>query len=554
MLSTLRIQNLATVEDLEIEFGPGLNILTGETGAGKSVILKSMDLLTGKRASSDLIRQGATNCTVEGIFYQKSAKNLEATLNDEINEILQEEEILIKRSIDQGGKSKIYINGRLVTASILQLISPYLLDITGQHQQQTLLDSSEHLQLLDNFGIKQELKDAVAKSFETYTSIKRKIDSLQKSREQQDFYLEKIRAEFEELNKAQLRVGARAEFEQEQSKLANSENITKQLNLCLEIIESDDASLETQIGTLENILSQACKLDPHISEIAQLIESAKVQIEEAKIQLQDYGSSLIAEPDRLEFLRERIAEIARLERKYSKKETELVTYFEKISKELSELDTAGLDINTLKLQLQDAEQLLRKDEVALTKERTKLGTALAKQIKTNLQSLNMKQVEFVVDVKPSTSSALGADQVELLISANPGEPPRALGKVASGGELSRVLLVLKTILNERLAAGTQIFDEVDSGISGAVAQIVGEKLFKVSKKTQVILVTHSPQVAAFADNHFEIFKEFSENRAHTKVKLMNYDEQVKHLAGMLAGKDVSKHFELSAKELLSSKK
>ncbi len=554
MLAILRIQNLATVEDLEIEFGPGLNILTGETGAGKSIILKSMDLLTGKRTSSDLIRSGANTCVVEGIFYRKTHKHFEATPNDEINEILLEEEILIKRTIDQSGKSKIYINGRLVTASLLQLIAPYLLDITGQHQQQTLLDSAEHLQLLDNFGIKQELKDAVAKSYENYISIKRKIDSLQKSKEQQDFYLEKIKTEYQELNKAGLRPGGRAEFEQEQHKLSNLENISKQLNLCLEIIDGEDTSLETHLGTMETILRQATKLDPKITEILQLVESAKVQIEEAKIQLQDYGSSLIAEPERLELLRERIAEIARLERKYNKKEAELISYFEKIKKELAELDTSGLDLNTLEKQLTEAEQILRKDEAQLTKARTKLGIDLAKQIKTNLQTLNMKQVEFVVDIKPASSSALGADEVEFLISANPGEPPRPLGKVASGGELSRILLVLKTILNERLAAGTQIFDEVDSGISGAVAQIVGEKLFKVSKKTQVILVTHSPQVAAFADNHFEILKVLSGNRAHTKVKLMTPDEQVKHLAGMLAGKEVSKHFELSAKELLSSKK
>lgn len=551
MLSTLRIQNLATVEDLEIEFGKGLNILTGETGAGKSVILKSLDLLTGKRGSSELIRNGASSCIIEGIFNYKSTK--ESTLNDELNEILSEEEILIKRTIDQNGKSKIYINGRLVTASILQLLSPYLLDITGQHQQQSLLDSSEHLELLDNFGTKQELKDNVAKSFETYQTIKRKIDSLEKSKEQQDFYLEKIQNEYEELNKAQLKIGARAEFEQEQSKLANVENLSKQLTLCLELIEGEESSLEQQLNSLESLLTTASKLDPKIAEILQLAESAKAQIEEAKLQIEDYGNKLAAEPERLELLRERIAEIARLERKYSKKEPELVQYFEKIKAEISELDTGGLDIDELKKQLQTAEVALKKDEALLTKARIKLGTELAKQVKTNLQSLNMKQVEFVVDIKATNSSSKGADEIEFLISANPGEPPRGLGKVASGGELSRILLVLKTILNEKSAASTQIFDEVDSGISGAVAQIVGEKLAQVSKKTQIILVTHSPQVAAFADQHFEISKELSDNRARTKVKLMTKDEQIKHLAAMLAGKDVSKHFELSAKELLENK-
>jgi DNA repair protein RecN (Recombination protein N) len=276
-----------------------------------------------------------------------------------------------------------------------------------------------------------------------------------------------------------------------------------------------------------------------------------VQINEVSLSLSNYVSSLEADPQLLEQLRERISEIARLERKYLKSEEELVVYFQRIKEELSQYQSGELDLDKLKQKEQLALTELRTCEAELTKQRKKVATKLEKQIEAELAGLNMNKAKFNVLVEPAKSSKFGADRVCFMIAANPGEPFKELGKVASGGELSRVLLILKTLLNEKHAPGLQVYDEVDAGIGGAVAQVVGEKLKKVSELGQVLIVTHSPQIAAFADHHYVVSKTSSEKMTNTNVRELSSNERVKEIARMLAGKEVSKKFEESAKELLS---
>lgn len=555
MLSVLRIQNLAIVEDLEIEFGPGMNVLTGETGAGKSIVLRAMELLMGKRASTDLLRSGADQCVVEGLFLlgEKTSAGTEDDDND-LSDLLNEDELLIRRVLDRSGRGKITANGRLVTAGMLQHLAPQLLDITGQHQQRTLLDSDHHRTVLDDFGVPRPLRESVAAAFREYAHAKQRLDSFLKDQGERQEYFRRISFERDELAAAQLEDGKRARLEQELRRLASMETLTSLLNRALEIMDTGESNLDGQFRALAGIVDSLVGIDPALSDGAQLIESASVQIGEAKLLLEEYAADLEAEPDRLESLREQVAEIAKLERKYGRQEPDLVEYYRRIEVELADLQSGAMDETALRKKFDDARAALTVVERELTAAREQAGKKLASTVKAALKPLGMKHAEFLVRRQDAPSSASGADAIEFHLSANPGEPPQELAKVASGGELSRILLVLKTILNERSGAQTQIFDEVDTGISGAVAQIVGEKLRQVSKLAQVILVTHSPQIAAFADRHYCISKSVSGSRTSTSLSLLDDAERVRHIASMLGGKKVSAHFEQSARELLAHRK
>jgi DNA repair protein RecN (Recombination protein N) len=551
MLSTLRIQNLAIVEDLEVEFGPGLNVLTGETGAGKSIILKAIELLTGKRASADLIRNGCEMCRVEGMFTLPPDAQLSCEENEDLDELLGSEEILIRRTLDTSGRSKITINGRLGTAAMLQLLAPFLLDITGQHQQQTLLDTGHHRELLDNFGAHQTLREEVSAAFQAYSEAKRILDAFLNDQGQREEYLRRISAEQEELQAADLRAGRRSELENELKRLAAVETITFDINRALELIEASEEGIDQKMRALSSALEHARHYDEGIGSILSLVEEAAVQLSEAKLSLSEYGTRLEAEPERLETLRETIAEIARLERKYGKSEAELVQYLQTLTLEIEEYESGKMDESTLRARFDEAEKKLRTAEGALSRKRRESGKKLSVQVLKALQPLGMKHALFEVSVEPAASSSSGADKIEFLLSANPGEPARPLSKVASGGELSRILLVLKTVLNEHAGPRTQIFDEIDVGISGAVAQIVGEKLHQIARRSQVILITHSPQIAAIADTHFLISKTVSGDRTSTGLQILSDQQRVAHIAGMLAGKRVSTNFEQSARELIA---
>ncbi|MFN8388732.1 MAG: DNA repair protein RecN [Bdellovibrionota bacterium] len=551
MLSVLRIHNLALVEELEVEFRSGLNVLTGETGAGKSIILKAIELLTGKRASAELIRTGADHCVVEGLFLRSQPAPASEDESDDLNELLQEEEILIRRAIDNSGKSKISVNGRLSTSGMLQNLAPYLLDITGQHQQQTLLDPNRHRSMLDEYGGHQKLCDEVSSAFHTWQDAKRQLEAFLSDQGQRAEYFQRITAEREELKAADLRDGRRAELEAELKRYASVETLTADVNRALELLEDSEGGIDAKLSSLSSVLDHILTYDSTTAEIAAMVESAAVQLSEAKIALSDYGMRLEADPERLEVLRETIAEIARLERKYGKIEAELVRYLESLEREIGQYESGELDETKLRARATEAEAVLKKCEIALSKKRASAGKKLSAQIIESLQPLGMKHAQFEVSLVKAGSSAHGAEKVEFLLAANPGEPLRSLSKVASGGELSRILLVVKTVLNEKSGPGTQIFDEIDSGISGAVAQIVGEKLHQIAARSQVILVTHSPQIAAFADNHFQISKSVSGERTMTSLRSLSDDERVQHIAGMLAGKRVSANFEQSARELMN---
>ena len=556
MLTLLRIQNLAIVEQSEVEFGPGLNVLTGETGAGKSIILKAIDLLLGRRASSDILRSGTDRCTVEGLFrIPRELGRILREEHDELEEVLpeDEDELLLRRIIDASGRSKVYVNGQLMALGGLASLSARLMDVTGQHQQHILFDPLHHRELLDAFGVSDELKARVAVDFAAYADAKRSLDRFLSDTETRAVRMEKLAAERDELSEAALQPGERAALDAELIKLASVETLGSTVQRCLELLEESDDSLDEKLRALSLQLESAAAIDPALDEVVALVDAAAVQLSEAQLTLGHYGAKLEADPLRLEQLRDRLALVARLERKYARPGDEIIAYLETISAELAEYEGGALDEGVLRKRLSEARATLDTSEQALTAARKAAAVRLSKEVEREFPPLNMQRATFEVAVNPAPSSTAGADGVEFLLAANPGEPARALGKVASGGELSRVLLILKTVLNEQRAPGTQVFDEVDSGIGGAVAQIVGEKLLAVSRRSQVILITHAPQIASLADQHFLVEKRAIGDRTTSSIRVLNEHERVAQIAGMLAGKSISANFEQSAKELLATR-
>lgn len=550
MLAVLRIKNFAIIEEIEIEFAPGMNVLTGETGAGKSIILKSLELISGKRASNEIVRQGTELCEIEALFLiDEDTKRAICEISEELAETTLDNELLVRRTVDASGRSKVYLNGKLSTAAMLQNLAEPLIDITSQHEQQSLLKADNHRALLDAFGIPAILLKEVETSFIAFAEKRKIYERFKEHSTGQKLYFERIEDELRELKSANLLENERENLEQELKRLANVEQLGTSISQSIALLEDENA-IENTLQKLELTIEYANRLDPSLGEIKSLLENASVQIAEARLSLNQYAAALDANPERLEQIRERIAEIARLERKYKKSLAELLLYRNKIEAELLDFQKGAFDEEKLKKDLEIAQSALKGLEEKLTKERIALSKELAKKVEKELANLKMKNAKFSVEIRSKESSSNGADAVEFLLSANLGEPARALNKVASGGELSRILLVLKTILNQELLPSVQIFDEVDAGISGAVSEIVGEKLKQVALNSQVILVTHAPQIAALADTHFLISKSSDKKNTKTKVAKLNKDERVNQIASMLAGKNVSAEFENSAKQLL----
>jgi len=551
MLSCLRVQNFAIVDEVEIEFGSGLNVLTGETGAGKSIIIRAIDLLTGKRTTAPLVRSGADAAEIEGLYFLPiPVLHRLREENSSFECFLDGEEVLIRRVIDRSGRSKIYLNGRLITAALLQHLSSMIIDITGQHEHQTLLESDCHLKMLDAFGVPQDVLERTLSAFLVYDEAAKELELYCRSSDAIQQRLERLEAEREELEKAGLEADERERLEGELSRLAHVETLAQNVSQCLELIEGGEINAEGMLRSAAGLLEASAAIDSKLAGVLALAESSSVQLSEAKLCLLDYAAKLEADPERIEWIRARIAEIARLERKFGKKTPELLLYLDEIATELSKHSAGKLDVENLKKRAAEFRAALDLAEAELHQSRLDAAKKLKREVESELASLNMKKALFEVEISPAPSSQTGADRVEFLLAANPGEPAYPLAKVASGGELSRVMLVLKSLINSREEALVQVFDEIDAGIGGAVAQVVGEKLRSIAKRSQTIVITHSPQISALGDQHFVIEKKTSDAATKVSIRKLNYDERIKEIARMLAGKRVSSNFEDSARELL----
>lgn len=562
MLSSLRIQNIAIAENVEVELDSGLNILTGETGAGKSIILKSIELLSGKKASANLIRSGADKAIIEGIFLlpQNTVKEL-CEHFDELSEILDiketdQQEVLLRRIIDKSGRSKFYINGALFTQGVISNLSPHLIEITGQHDQQNLREANYHRELLDGFGTNPSILSQVKEAYSKYKSKLDYLEELKNSKEMISYKLDKLKFEQEEITKLSLKKGEKEQLEQEVEKVKHLDKIKLGLEEVVSILESQSSgskSVYQNISKVFTIISNISKYDPELDNCLQTAQQSLTCISELSSQSSEMLRSLNFDSRGFDNLQSRLGDIKQLERKYKKDSEELISYLDSINQQIADIEGNSLDEKKIEQELSTLKLELNKLEEILTESRKKTAVKLTSEVSKDLKELNLPKARFAIEINKKASSSNGADEVVFQFSANPGEALQALEKVASGGELSRIQLILKSLSKSSNIKALQVFDEIDSGVSGAVSQSIGEKLLKLSTKSQVIAITHSAQIAALADRHLLVEKEVIKDRTYSKVSELKENRRIDSIAAMLAGKNVTEDFRKSAAKLLEIK-
>ncbi len=547
MLTEISIRNLAVIEQLRLTCVRGFIAMTGETGAGKSIVIDALSLIAGGRGSSELVRHGSEKAEIEALFDIGIDHPVWETLGRLGIESEASEPLLIRREITAQGKSSARINGQLVNLTMLREVGDYLINLHGQHEHQALLKIDHHLEWLDAYGgtMIGNNKKKYQETFEIYTNVKKEMSELetgsQKALQMSDLY----RFQVEEISAAALIVDEDEKLEEEQRRLANAEKLVDAISQAYEGLYGSSKALET-ISVTINRIDHIKKYDEsQLQPLFEQVQSAYYQLEDASFQLRAYRDTLEFEPDRLNQIEERLNLIASLRRKYGSTISEILTHYEHITTELERLAHKDERLEELSKKLELIQQQLIKEALELSASRQETSVRLCAELESHLQDLNMERTRFAVDFNPvaeneaHTFSKDGIDRIEFQLSANPGEPLKALNKIASGGELSRIMLALKTIFSGLDQIPVLVFDEVDTGVSGRAAQAIAEKLANLSKDRQIFCVTHLPQVASMADAHYLIYKEVEEERTYTRISHLAEDDRVTELARMLGGAKVT---------------
>jgi DNA repair protein RecN (Recombination protein N) len=547
VLTEIHISNFAIIEEQSISFGPGLNVISGETGAGKSIILQALELILGGRAKTQVVRAGAETCEVQALF---DLSSFPQKMKAELPDIIAGDEVLLARAITNKGRSKVYINGRLGTLSLLEEVSHKLVNICGQSQHIRLLEPKYHLELIDGFAENQDLREIYSNNYSSWKTAKKQLTEVEQRMERNVLRKAELEQIVQELGELQLVPGIRDQLEADVKRSANAETLLKVGQAVLTGIV-EEQGLEEKLGILSSSIQELIKLDDAVEEIAAVFESARTEFDEFSRNLAEYLSSIDLDREKLEALREQLAEIARLERKYRTNDTGLIELLREAQEELQLLDQ-GESIAVLKSNEQELFNLMKGAARRLTRSRVKAGRLFAQEVKAELAELNMSDAELKVNLDEDVFSETGQDRIEFFITTNKGEALRPLRQVASGGELSRIMLVLKKLLRDQTGVNVLVFDEVDSGVSGGVARAVGSKLKSLAEHSQVLCITHLPQVASLSDRHFLVEKQIGD-RAVTVVRELEDQEKVDEIARMLAGYEITAASRESARELMSSK-
>ncbi len=551
MLSELHIENIAVIERSDIRFGPGLNVLTGETGAGKSIVIDAIGAVLGDRVSRELVRRGADKATVSAVFEGSGA---EQWLAD--NEIDCEEELILQRRITPDGKSSCRVCGTPVTAAQLRELGSLLVDVHGQNDGRQLMDERRHREYLDRFG---ELEGALAgyrKEYDQFRVIRKEIDKLSMDELEKERLSESLQAQIKELEHAELKAGEKDALTARRDLLRNSEKLTEALDEAYALLGGGDENALSMAQNAAYYTSRAASVAPELESAAKSIDEAVFSLSDAAETLRDFRESLDFSPEEYDQLETRIALLNKLERKYARTDADLLAYLDECRERLDSIQYAEERIAKLRRDLAAQTERCRRAAAALSAKRREAAERLQARIVTELRELNMPSVRFAVDFRPLDAEpgfdANGADEISFVMSANAGEELGRISRIASGGELSRIMLAMKNVFAEKDPVGTMIFDEIDTGVSGVAAQRVGEKLYAVSRGRQVLCVTHLPQIAAMADCHYLIEKQEHGGRTYTRVTKLDREGQAAELARLHGGENVTLITLASAEEQLAS--
>lgn len=539
MLKELFIQNFAVIERLRLTLEEGLNVLTGETGTGKSIVVDALGLLLGNRASSDLVRSGAEKAVVEGFFINVNQGELEKILAELEIDPPENDQLILTREISRQGRSICRINGRVTTLQSFQGISRYLVGIHGQHQYQELLSSPEHLNWLDQFVGREalELRDRVGTVYKKAQAVRRELEELRADAARRIREAEFLKYQLDEIEKAALKPGEEEELRAEERLLVNAEKLKELGEESYNLLFGETGAYGRLAGAFE-LMGEISGLDPQFEELKAEAENAMYTVEEISRPLRSYLENIEFNPGRLEQVQQRLAEITRITRKYGGTAEATLAYREEAATLLERVENSEELALGLEEEQKKAEAELERLATALTELRQKGAAELSRGVRQELQDLMMAGTSFEVKFKPLTApSALGAETVEFYFAPNPGEPAKPLAKTASGGELSRVMLALNNCLAAGEAPPTLVFDEVDAGVGGRAARAVAVKLAAVARTSQVICVTHSPQIASFAHRQYKIEKQVHNGRTFTTVTPLSHEARLTELARMLTGSE-----------------
>lgn len=549
MLTDLTIKNIAIISTLHISLKAGLTVLTGETGAGKSIIIDAISLIMGGRASSDLIRSGEDESVVEALFDISAAPKVRRQLDEAGFDC--EDELLIKRTITRSGKNRIFMNGSMATLALLTDIAPQLINIYGQHDSQTLLKPENHLRLLDAFSGTEKQRQEFSHMFSQLAAIRGKLDALENAQRDAERRLDLLTYQSDEIAKAALSPGEEEHLEEQRRILANSEKLGVVSGEAYDRLYNSDGAVLGQLRRIAGSIAELSGIDHSLRDIADSLNNAYLQLEDAAISLRNYTSHIETDPAALQQTDDRLDQIGRLKKKYAPTVIEILAFKEEIDAELSQLLGIGQSRSSLETERDRLQDELKQAGDRLTAARTAGAAKLKLALESEAHQLAMKGavIEPALE-RLSEPRAAGFEKAEFLFSPNPGETPRQLGRIASGGELSRLMLAIKQVLPES-DVPTLIFDEVDTGISGATSELVGRKLKNVAARQQVLCITHLPQVAVFADQQLRVEKSIADGRTTTTLLELDKDERRSEIARMLAGATVTDSALKHAAEMLN---
>ncbi len=554
MLLELSIENFAIIKQLHLTFHKGMTALTGETGAGKSIIIDAMGLLAGGRGSTDYIRQGKQKCVLEGLFELPKHSSFKVLLDD-LGIDQRDELLIIQRDITSSGKSICRVNGRIVTLGNLKKIGAYLVDIQGQNEHQDLLQAEKHLQLVDSFG-SQSFKDQLTgyqKKYDEYRELEKRVRAIQENEQSYIQRIDMLNFQKKEIEEADLQIDEEEKLVEERDKLANFQKIVDAFAKSHEILAGESGNSLDGIGEAAQEIQEVAYLDKEYEQINENVQNAYYLLQDAAGEVSNILDQMELDEGRLEEVNARLEVIRQLKRKYGESIAAVLSYYEKISAELEQVDVTGNKLEEMQAALAQKYQNVWEIAESLHTQRKQIAQKLEKDILQELADLYLENTQFEVRFfeEKKELNRNGLDQLEFYLTTNPGEPLKPLAKVASGGELSRMLLALKSIFSKAQEKTSIVFDEVDTGVSGRVAQAIAEKISGIAYGSQVLCITHLPQVAAAGDYQYLISKEVQSGRTKTTVQEIDTTERVQEIARMLSGAEITDLTMENAKEMLT---